>query len=444
MGMLYVLDEPSIGLHPRDNVKMIATLRRLRDIGNTVIVVEHDEETILAADHVLELGPGPGIHGGRVVAQGTVPEILSHPASLTGRYLSGRQAIPLPERRRPPDGRWLTVRGARENNLKGVDVAVPLGLFVCITGVSGSGKSSLVHGILYKKLTSLFHDSRVLAGAHDALEGVELLRDVLVIDQTPIGRLPTSNPATYIGVYDDIRALFAATPEARRRGYTPGRFSFNVKGGRCEECGGRGLVTTHLHLMPDVEVPCGVCKGSRYNEETLEITYQGKSIGDVLELTIEEAVGFLAAVPAVAHKLDVLQQLGLGYLRVGQASTTISGGEAQRVKLACELGKIKRGNRTLYILDEPTTGLHLADIQRLLDALNRLVDAGNTVLVIEHHLDVIKTADWIVDLGPKGGRGGGEVLCSGTPEEVAATPHSHTGLYLHHKLASHDLPIAPG
>jgi excinuclease ABC subunit A len=319
---------------------------------------------------------------------------------------------------------------------------VPLGLFVCVTGVSGSGKSSLVHGILYKKLTALFHDSRVLAGAHDGLEGAELLRDVLVIDQSPIGRMPTSNPATYIGIYDDIRALFAATPEARRRGYTAGRFSFNVKGGRCEECGGRGLVTTHLHLLPDVEMPCGVCKGSRYNEETLEITYQGKTIGEVLELTIEEAAGFLAAAPAVAHKLDVLQQLGLGYLRLGQASTTISGGEAQRVKLAHELGKIKRGNRTLYLLDEPTTGLHLADIQRLLDALNRLVDAGNTVLVIEHHLDVIKTADWIVDLGPEGGRDGGQVLCSGTPEEVAAAAHSYTGRYLRGVLAECAVPAA--
>lgn len=436
MGMLYVLDEPSIGLHPRDNVKMITTLRRLRDIGNTVIVVEHDEETIRAADHIIELGPGPGIHGGQIVAQGTIDEIIQNPTSLTGRYLSGRQKIAVPSTRRRPNGQTLTIRGARENNLQNIDVQIPLGIFLCITGVSGSGKSSLVNEIIYKKLYSVFHDSRVLPGAHDAIDGIEHIRDVINIDQSPIGRTPTSNPATYIGIYDDIRQLFAATPEAIERGFTVSRFSFNVKGGRCEECGGQGLVTTHLHFMPDVEVLCQVCKGARYTQETLEITYHGKNIAEILDLSIEEATSFFADSGLIAHKLNVLEQLGLGYLKLGQSSKTISGGEAQRVKLAHELGKVKRGGHNLYLLDEPTTGLHLADIQRLLDSLNRLVDAGNSVLVIEHHRDVIKTADYIIDLGPEGGKNGGQVISQGTPEEVANDPRSYTGQFLKAVLCS--------
>ncbi len=396
MGMLYVLDEPSIGLHPRDNQKMIRTLQRLRDVGNTVIVVEHDEATIRAADHIVELGPGPGVHGGTVVAEGPLDAILRHPDSLTGQYLAGRQTIPLPSRRRSPNGKALVVRGATQNNLKQIDVTIPLGLFVCITGVSGSGKSTLVNEIVFKKLHAVVHDSRVLAGAHAGIEGIEHLHDVIDVDQSPIGRTPTSNPATYVGIYDAIRQLFAATPESRRRGYTASRFSFNVKGGRCEACAGQGLVTTSLMFLPEVEVLCQVCKGKRYNEETLEVAYRGKSIADVLDLSVEEAATFFADVPLIAHKLGVLVQLGMGYLRLGQSSTTISGGEAQRVKLANELSKVKRGGRNLYILDEPTTGLHLADIHRLLDSLNRLVDAGNTVLVIEHHLDVVKSADWII------------------------------------------------
>ena len=430
MGMLYVLDEPSIGLHPSDNLKMIRTLQRLRDIGNTVIVVEHDEATIRAADHLVEIGPGPGVYGGEIVAQGTLEAVLRNPHSLTGQFLSGQRSIPLPAERRAPNGAWLTVRGAQQNNLRQIDVEIPLGLFVCVTGVSGSGKSTLVNEILYKKLYSVYHDSRVLSGAHAAVEGIEHLHDVINIDQTPIGRTPTSNPATYIGVYDAIRALFAATPESRARGYTASRFSFNVKGGRCEECSGHGLVTTSFQFMPAVEVVCQTCKGARYNEETLEVTYRGKNIAHVLDMSIEEAAGFFKEVPLIAHKLGVLNQLGMGYLKLGQSSTTISGGEAQRVKLAHELGKIKRGGRNLYILDEPTTGLHFADIQRLLDSLNLLVEVGNTVLVIEHHLDVIKTADWIIDLGPEGGKHGGEVVAQGPPEEIARSAPSHTGRFL--------------
>jgi excinuclease ABC subunit A len=430
MGMLYVLDEPSIGLHPRDNLKMIRTLQRLRDIGNTVIVVEHDEETIRAADHIIEIGPGPGAHGGQIVATGAIDEIIEHPHSLTGRYLSGRQQIPLPDRRRSPNGQCLTVRGARQNNLKNIDITIPLGLFVCITGVSGSGKSTFVNEILYKKLYQHFHDSRILAGAHQSVEGLEHLRDVININQTPIGRTPTSNPATYIGVYDAIRQLFATTPASRARGYTAGRFSFNMKGGRCEECQGQGLMVTSLQFMADVEVVCPACKGARYNEETLEITYQGKNLAHVLDLSIEEATYFFKDQPLIAHKLGKLNELGMGYLKLGQSSTTISGGEAQRVKLAHELGKIKRGGRNLYILDEPTTGLHLADIQRLLDSLNRLVDAGNSVLVIEHHLDVVKTADWVIDLGPEGGKNGGQIVVQGTPEQVARCEWSYTGQFL--------------
>lgn len=435
MGMLYVLDEPSVGLHPRDNIKMIATLKQLRDIGNSVIVVEHDEDTIRAADYLIEIGPGPGIHGGHVVAQGTLTEMLRNPESLTGQYLSGKRTIALPARRRRLNGNELVIRGARQNNLKNIDVHIPLRVLVCITGVSGSGKSTLVDEILFKKLACVFHDSRIIPGEHEAIEGIEHLHDVINIDQSPIGRLPTSTPATYIGVYDAIRQMFAATPEAQARGYSASRFSFNVKGGRCEECGGQGLVTTHLHLMADVEVPCRVCNGARYTQETLEIKYHSKSIADVLDLTIEEGVKFFEEHAMVAHKLGMLQQLGLGYLKLGQPSTTLSGGEAQRVKLAYELSKIKRGGHNLYLLDEPTTGLHLADIQRLLDSLNRLVDAGHSVLIIEHHPDVIKTADYVIDLGPEGGDQGGEILCAGTPEEVASDARSYTGHYLRRKLA---------
>jgi excinuclease ABC subunit A len=446
MGMLYVLDEPSIGLHPKDNIKMIETLKQLRDIGNTVIVVEHDEDTIRAADYIIELGPGPGIHGGNIVAQGTPEEIMHHPQSLTGHYLSGRYTIDLPMQRRQPTEATLTIRGACENNLKHIDVHIPLGLLVCITGVSGSGKSTLINEILYKKLASVFHDSRILAGAHDAIEGIEHIHDVINIDQTPIGRMPTSNPATYTGIYDTIRHLFAATSQAQVRGYSASHFSFNVKGGRCEECKGQGLVTTQLHFLPDVETLCRTCNGARYTQETLEITYHGKNIAEVLDLTIEEAFTFFQHHALIAHKLNVLQQLGLGYLKLGQSSTTISGGEAQRVKLAHELSKIKHG-RNLYILDEPTTGLHLADIQRLLESLNRLVDAGHTVLVIEHHLDVIKTADYIIDLGPEGGEHGGEIICQGTPEEIANHPRSFTGQFLKARLGcasdekSHSLAV---
>ena len=442
MGMLYVLDEPSIGLHPKDNVKLIATLRQLRDVGNTVIVVEHDEDTIRAADWVIEIGPGPGVHGGEVVAEGNIDALLAHPTSLTGAFLSGRRRIEVPNRRRPAKAGFLTIRGARENNLRGIDVAIPLGVLVCITGASGSGKSTLVNDILYKKLWNLKHDSRTLAGEHDGLEGDELIGDVIDIDQAPIGRTPRSNPATYLGFYDDIRTLFAATETSLARGYTPSRFSFNVKGGRCEECSGEGMVTTHLHFMPDVESVCPACKGARYNAETLEATYRGKSIADILDLTVEDAVEFFADQRKIASKLRLLSDLGLAYLTLGQPAPTLSGGEAQRVKLAFELSKVKRGARNLYILDEPTTGLHLADIQRLLDCLSRLVDAGNTVLVIEHHLDVIKTADWIIDLGPDGGKRGGEIVTVGTPEEVARCAASYTGQFLREVLARSE-PFAP-
>ena len=430
MGMLYVLDEPSIGLHPKDNVKMIETLRRLRDVGNTVIVVEHDEETIRAADHVIELGPGPGVHGGRISAEGTIRQILKNPDSLTGQFLTGRQRIDVPVERRPLNGCNLHVRGARANNLDDLDVKIPLGVFVCVSGASGSGKSTLVHDILYKKLYSIFHDSRVLSGAHDRLDGIEHVSDVINIDQSPIGRSPRSNPATYIGFYDNIRRLFAATPEAKKRRYTTSRFSFNVKGGRCEECGGEGTVTTKLHLMADVEVPCPTCKGARYNQDTLDVTYRDKNIAEVLAMTIEDGVDFFADHRLIAHKLGVLNDLGLGYLQIGHPAPLLSGGEAQRVKLADELGKLKRGKSNLYLLDEPTTGLHLADIQRLLDSLNRLVEAGHTVLVIEHHLDVIKTADYIIDLGPEGGHNGGQIVGQGTPEELAEVSESYTGQFL--------------
>jgi excinuclease ABC subunit A len=427
MGMLYVLDEPSIGLHPKDNVKMIETLQRLRDLGNTVIVVEHDADTIRAADHILEIGPGPGTHGGRLVAQGPLAKILKDSRSLTGQYLSGKKSIALPARRRPRSGKSLVVRGARENNLKNLDVEIPLEQLVCVTGASGSGKSSLIHDIVQKRLYALFHDSRVFAGAHDELLGAEHLSDVIDVDQSPIGRSSRSNPATYIGFYDAIRSVFAETAEAKRRGFTASTFSFNVKGGRCEECSGEGTITTQLSFMPDVEVLCPTCKGARYHQDTLEVRYQGKSIAEVLDLSVEDGVTFFANEPAIARKISVLDSLGLGYLKLGHPSTILSGGEAQRVKLAGELGKLKRGKHNLYILDEPTTGLHFADIDRLLVSLNRLVDNGHSVVVIEHNLDVIKTADYVIDLGPEGGHNGGRLIAAGTPEEIAACEASHTG-----------------
>jgi excinuclease ABC subunit A len=430
MGMLYVLDEPSIGLHPKDNAKMIATLERLRDIGNTVIVVEHDEDTIRAADHVVEMGPGPGVHGGEVVVQGELNDVLRCKGSPTGQFLSGRRSIATPKQRRNGAGHVLTVRGARENNLKSVDVAFPLGKLVAVTGASGSGKSTLVNEILYKVLWKHLVDTRTLPGAHDAIEGLDRVHKVVNIDQSPIGRNSRSNPATYIGFYDTIRDLFARAPLSADRGYTPGRFSFNVKGGRCEECQGEGVITTQLYFMPDVEVTCAVCKGARFSAETLDVTLRGKTITDVLNMPIEEGVSFFADEPAVAKKIDVLNDLGLGYLTLGQSATTLSGGEAQRIKIAAELSKLQRSKHTVYILDEPTTGLHLADVERLLECLNRLADAGHTVIVIEHHLDVIKTADHVIDLGPEGGHAGGEVVVTGTPEQVAACKQSHTGRFL--------------
>jgi excinuclease ABC subunit A len=430
MGMLYVLDEPSIGLHPKDNAKMIATLERLRDIGNTVLVVEHDEATVRAADHLIEMGPGPGVHGGEVVVQGTLADLLACEASATGQYLSGQRSIATPARRRAGNGEELTVRGARENNLQNLDVTFPLGRLVAVTGASGSGKSTLVHEILYKALWKLLVDTRTLPGEHDGLDGVEHVRRVVNIDQSPIGRNSRSNPATYVGFYNAIRDLFAQAPLSVERGYRPGRFSFNVKGGRCEECQGEGVVTTRLYFMPDVEVQCAVCKGARYNQETLEVTVRGKTIADVLDMSVEEGVAFFAEERGIGRKIQVLNDLGLGYLTLGQSSTTLSGGEAQRIKIATELSKLQRSKHTLYLLDEPTTGMHLADIERLLECLNRLVDAGHTVIFIEHHLDVIKTADYIIDLGPEGGHAGGRVVATGTPEDIAACKASHTGRYL--------------
>ena len=430
MGMLYVLDEPSIGLHPKDNVRMIETLKRLRDLGNTVIVVEHDDETIRAADHVIEIGPGPGVHGGKVVAQGSFKQILKDTNSVTGAFLSGRREIAIPVQRRPASGKELTVRGARHNNLKNIDVTIPLEQLVCVTGASGSGKSSLIHAIVQKQLYSLLQDSRVLSGDHDSLTGHEHLSDVIDIDQSPIGRSSRSNPATYIGIYDAIRTLFASTEDAEKRGYTASTFSFNVKGGRCEECSGEGSITTQLSFMPDVEVTCPTCKGARYSSDTLEVKYRDKNIADILEMSIEDCGRFFADQATIARKIDVLNEMGLGYLKLGHPSTILSGGEAQRVKLAAELGKLKRGKHNLYILDEPTTGLHFADIERLLNSLNRLVDAGHSVVVIEHNLDVIKTADYVIDLGPEGGHKGGELVACGTPEDVAACKKSYTGTFL--------------
>src|SRR5690349_8359921 len=435
MGMLYVLDEPSIGLHPKDNEKMIATLERLRDIGNTVIVVEHDEDTIRSADYIVEMGPGPGVHGGEVVVQGALDTILGCKASPTGQFLSGKRAIAMPKQRRKGIGKSITVRGARENNLKSVNVDFPLGKLIAVTGASGSGKSTLVNDILYKALWKHLIDTRTLPGDHDKLEGLDHVHKVVNIDQSPIGRNSRSNPATYIGFYDTIRDLFARAPLSVERGYSPGRFSFNVKGGRCEECQGEGVITTQLYFMPDVEVTCGVCKGARFGAETLEVTLRGKTITDVLNMPIEEGVAFFASEPAISKKIEVLRDLGLGYLTLGQSATTLSGGEAQRIKIAAELAKLQRSKHTLYILDEPTTGLHLADVERLLECLNRLADAGHTVLVIEHHLDVIKTADHVYDLGPEDGHAGGEVVETGTQEEVAECKVSYNGRFLKARLA---------
>jgi excinuclease ABC subunit A len=428
-GVLYVLDEPSIGLHQRDNRKLLETLRRMRDLGNTILVVEHDEETILESDYVIDLGPGAGRHGGYVVATGTPEEIMRNPNSITGKYLSHQLSIPIPPRRRVGNGKYLTVIGASENNLKNIDVRIPLGTFTCVTGVSGSGKSTFLNEVLYKALAQRIYGSKEKPGTHKAILGVENIDKVIIIDQSPIGRTPRSNPATYIGVFTHIRELFAKLPESRVRGYKPGRFSFNVKGGRCEACQGAGTITIEMHFLPNVHIPCQVCRGKRYGRETLEVKYKGKSISDVLEMTVEEALEFFSAIPQIARKLQTIVDVGLGYITLGQSATTLSGGEAQRVKLSAELVKKSTG-RTVYILDEPTTGLHYADVQKLLNVLQRLVDAGNTVLVIEHNLEVIKTADYIIDLGPEGGDEGGYVIATGTPEEVAKVRDSYTGQFL--------------
>ena len=430
MGMLYVLDEPSIGLHPKDNVKMIATLERLRDIGNTLVVVEHDEDTIRAADHLVEMGPGPGVHGGRVVVQGTLEDLLACKASPTGQFLSGKRSIPAPAKRRSGNGKALVIHGARENNLKSIAVTLPLGVLIAITGASGSGKSTLINEVLYKALWKRLVDTRTLPGEHDRVDGMEHVHKVVNIDQSAIGRNSRSNPATYVGFYDEIRDLFTQAPLSIDREYRPGRFSFNVKGGRCEECQGEGVITTQLYFMPDVEVTCGVCKGARFNSETLEVTVRGKTIDDVLNMSVEEGVAFFVKEPTIRRKVEVLHELGLGYLTLGQSATTLSGGEAQRIKIATELSTLQRARHTVYILDEPTTGLHLADVERLLAALNRLVDTGHTVILIEHHMDVIKTADHVIDLGPEGGHAGGEVVVTGTPEQVARCKASHTGRFL--------------
>ncbi len=428
-GVLYVLDEPSIGLHQRDNTKLLGTLKRLRDLGNTVIVVEHDEETMLAADHIVDVGPGAGIHGGEIVYSGDVEGILKCENSITGQYLSGKKKVEVPESRRKGNGKKLQIIGARQNNLKNINVDIPLGEFVCVTGVSGSGKSSLINEILYKKLSVELNRAKHVAGAHREIRGMENLDKVIKIDQSPIGRTPRSNPATYTGVFNDIRELFASTTDAKVRGFTSSRFSFNVKGGRCESCQGDGIIKIEMHFLPDVYVSCDVCKGKRYNHETLEVKYKGKSIYDVLEMTVEEALDFFRDIPKIERKLRTLWEVGLNYIKLGQQATTLSGGEAQRVKLATELAKRSTG-KTVYILDEPTTGLHIADVHRLIDVLQRLVDAGNSVVVIEHNLDLIKTADYIIDLGPEGGSGGGTVVAKGTPEQVAKTPGSYTGEYL--------------
>ena len=432
VGVAYILDEPSIGLHQRDNDKLIATLKHLRDLGNTLIVVEHDEDTMLAADHIVDIGPGAGEQGGQVIAQGTAAQIMKNRKSVTGAYLSGRIKIPVPEKRKEPVG-WITVKGARQNNLKNLDVAFPLGVMTCVTGVSGSGKSSLVNEILYKHLAKELNRARIKAGEHDGIEGLEQLDKVINIDQSPIGRTPRSNPATYTGVFDMIRDLFAGTKDAKARGYKKGRFSFNISGGRCEACKGDGIVKIEMHFLPDVYVPCEVCGGKRYNRETLEVTYKGKNIYDVLDMTVDEACEFFQNVPSIIRKIETLKEVGLGYIRLGQPSTTLSGGEAQRVKLATELSRRSTG-KTIYILDEPTTGLHFADVHKLVEILQRLSDGGNTVVVIEHNLEVIKTADYIIDIGPEGGDGGGTVVAAGTPEEIVTCPESYTGKYLYKLL----------
>ena len=433
MGVLYILDEPSIGLHQRDNDMLLKTMQDLRDLGNTLLVVEHDEDTMRAADYIIDVGPGAGVHGGEIVAAGTPEEVMNTPGSITGDYLSGRRKIPVPQERRKGNGNLLKVFGAAENNLRHIDVEIPLGTFTCVTGVSGSGKSSLVNEILYKKLGADLNRVKVRAGRHDRIEGEEFLDKVIDIDQSPIGRTPRSNPATYTGLFNDIRELFASTQDAKARGYGPGRFSFNTRGGRCEACQGDGLLKIEMHFLPDIYVPCEVCKGKRYNRETLEVHYKGKNIYEVLEMTVDEALPFFENLPRIYNRLKTLEEVGLGYVKLGQASTTLSGGEAQRVKLATELSKRSTG-RTIYILDEPTTGLHSYDVQRLIDVLQKLVDVGNTVVVIEHNLDVIKTADHIIDLGPEGGDGGGAIVCTGTPEEVAACGASYTGRYLKRML----------
>ena len=429
MGVLYILDEPSIGLHQRDNQKLLATLKHLRDLGNTLLVVEHDEETMHEADYIVDVGPGAGIHGGRIVCAGTVDEVKACAGSVTGQYLSGAKKIPVPETRRKGSGKRLTIRGASENNLKEITVSIPLGVMTAVTGVSGSGKSSLINEVVYKTLAAELNRVKVKPGKHEAIEGMEQLDKIIDIDQSPIGRTPRSNPATYTGVFNDIRELFASTQDAKARGYGQGRFSFNVRGGRCEACSGDGLLKIEMHFLPDIYVPCEVCKGKRYNRETLEVRYKGKNIYEVLDMTVDEAVPFFENMPRIALKIQTLQEVGLGYIKLGQPSTTLSGGEAQRVKLATELSKRSTGS-TFYVLDEPTTGLHTADVHRLIDVLNRLTDAGNTVVVIEHNLDVIKTADYIIDLGPEGGDKGGEVVATGTPEEIVQCVRSYTGEYL--------------
>jgi excinuclease ABC subunit A len=429
MGVLYILDEPSIGLHQRDNDRLIRTLEHMRDLGNTLIVVEHDEDTMLAADYIIDIGPGAGIHGGEIVAQGTPQEVMANDASLTGQYLSGKKFIAVPLERRPLTKKWIEIKNASENNLKNVDVKIPIGVMTCITGVSGSGKSTLVNEILYKALARDLNKAKARPGAHKAIEGLKHVDKVIDIDQSPIGRTPRSNPATYTGLFDDIRDVFAAVPEAKVRGYKKGRFSFNVRGGRCEACRGDGIIKIEMHFLPDVYVPCEVCKGKRYNRETLEVQYKGKTIADILEMTIEDACEFFKNHPRISRRLQTLLDVGLSYMTLGQPATTLSGGEAQRVKLASELHRRSTG-KTVYILDEPTTGLHIDDIDRLLHVLHRLADAGETVLIIEHNLDVIKTADYLIDLGPEGGSGGGTIVATGTPEAICEAEASYTGRYL--------------
>ncbi|MCS7010683.1 MAG: excinuclease ABC subunit UvrA, partial [Anaerolineales bacterium] len=434
VGVLYVLDEPSIGLHPRDNTRLLNTLKGLRDLGNTVLVVEHDDETILNADWVIDLGPGAGEHGGQVVAEGIPRDILAHPTSLTGAYLSGRQSIPVPKQRRAGNGKHLTIVGARANNLKNLRVDIPLGKLVCITGVSGSGKSTLMNDILYNALAARLHGARTHPGEHDYIEGIQHLDKIINIDQSPIGRTPRSNPATYTGLFDEIRRLFSELPESKVRGYKPGRFSFNVHGGRCEACQGQGELRIEMQFLPDIYVPCDVCSGARFNRETLQVKFRGHNIADVLNMTVDQATEEFSAFPAIMNKLKLLQEVGLGYIKIGQPATTLSGGEAQRVKLARELSRRATG-RTLYVLDEPSVGLHAADVHKLIQVLQRLVDAGNTVLIIEHNLEIIKTADWIIDLGPEGGDRGGEIVAVGTPEQVAHTSNSYTGQFLRARLS---------